>query len=230
MTADSSSQAQEKVKIWDVWIRAFHWCLAIAVIFLLISGETGWQFFEWHRRVGEGVLVLLLFRLCWSLVGSSNASLIGLFASPRRVFRHLRGLVTGKVGVERGHNAAGGYAVLLMLTLIGFQAISGLFIADEEELITGVFYGVISYAASERLYSLHQTNAMLIQSIVIFHVCIVFLYWVRAGHNLILPMISGRMHWPAGVHLPTLRTGRALVGLVVFCAVLLFSGWLFSWW
>lgn len=230
MMAPLETPEKQTVVIWDVWIRLFHWSLAVAVIFLLISGETGWQFFEWHRLVGEGVLVLVLFRLCWSLLGSGNASLIALIASPRQVLHHLRGLITGKVSAERGHNAAGGYAVLLMLALVGFQALSGLFIADEDELINGVFFGALSSSVSEQLYSLHLLNAHFIQAVVALHVIMVFLYLIRAGCNLIFPMLTGRMQWPVDTPLPDYKSGLTLVGLLLFGGLVLLASWLFSWW
>lgn len=230
MTKPTGSSSDQSVKIWDIWVRLFHWSLAAAVIFLLISGETGWQYFELHRVVGEGVLLLILFRLCWSLVGSSNAGLIRLLAPPRRVFHHIAGLLSGNVGAERGHNAAGGYAVLLMLFLIGFQAVSGLFITDEDELVEGVFYGALSTPVSEQLHSLHHMNAGIIQTVVILHVVVVFLYLLRAGCNLIAPMFTGRMRWPGEATLPALKAGNTLLGLVMLCSLIVLLGWLLSWW
>ena len=141
--------------IWDIWIRVFHWSFAATVIFLLVSGETGFLFFDWHKFVGEFVLALLLFRIVWGFVGSSNARLIVLFVNPQRAINHLLHLIRGGVSQERGHNAAGGWAVVVMLVLIAFQAISGLFIADEDELIEGAFYGSVDYGISERLLQMH---------------------------------------------------------------------------
>ena len=46
----------EQVRIWDIWVRLFHWSFAISVVFMLISGGTGWLFFDWHRTIGEWVM------------------------------------------------------------------------------------------------------------------------------------------------------------------------------
>jgi len=150
------------VRIWDIWIRTFHWAFACSILFLLISGETGFQFFEWHRRIGEFVLFLLLFRLIWGIFGSKNARFVSFIKHPRLAVTHLLALFkTGDVPQEQGHNAAGGWAVLIMLLLVSFQAISGLLIADEDELIEGAFYGLLSSSQSDRLLHLHHTNAKL---------------------------------------------------------------------
>ena len=73
----------EPVRIWDIWVRLFHWSFAVSVVFMLISGGTGWLFFDWHRTVGEWVMVLVVFRILWGFVGSSNARLSKLLHSPR---------------------------------------------------------------------------------------------------------------------------------------------------
>lgn len=225
-----SADGSQRVRIWDGWIRLFHWSLVISVVFLLISGTTGWQFFEWHRHAGEFVLALLLFRLCWGLVGSGNARLVGLLVSPVRALAHLGHLARGRVAAERGHNAAGGWAVLVMLALLLFQAVSGLFIADEDELIEGAFYGVLSSGQAEQLLHLHHLNGDILKVVIGVHVAMVLLYALRASQNLIAPMISGWMNWPARNQPPAMFFQRWWLGLVLalvcFAAIGLLVGWI----
>lgn len=224
---EKSSQAI--IRIWDFWIRSFHWCLAASVIFLLISGETGFQFFEWHRNVGEFVLLLVLFRIVWGIAGSSNAKLHTLVSHPRSAFNHLVHLLRGNTQQERGHNAAGGWAVLAMLLLIGFQAISGLFIADEDELIEGAFYGALGSDLSEQLLHLHHLNAELLLILVGVHVLMVFVYLFRAKQNLIIPMITGRMRWTQQLAVPEVRLAPAWLGFVLALVCLGVVGFSLGW-
>jgi len=226
----SPASDSEKIRVWDGWIRGFHWSLVIAVFFQLVSGDTGWQFFEWHRYTGEFVLLLLLFRFGWSVIGSSNANLLALVVGPRKIISQLASLVAGRVTAHRGHDAPGGWAVIALLSLVLVQAVSGMFIADEEELIEGSFYGVLSSQQSDWLYRLHKWNAQLLQLVVLIHILAVGLYALRARRNLLLPMITGSMHWPRSQPLPVVRLQRAWRGwlLALFC--LGGVGWLFSWW
>ena len=216
-------------KIWDIWIRAFHWILAACVCFMLFSGETGFLFFDWHRKVGEFVLALLLFRLLWGFVGSSNARLLHLIVNPKRAFSHLYHLIRGDVQQERGHNAAGGWAILILLLLITFQAVSGLFIADEDELIEGAFYGALGYDMGERLLHLHHMNAQVLLILVGVHVLMVFVYLIRAGQNLITPMITGHMNWDASDEPPLVKFTHPLIGLVLIIVCVGIVGMLVSW-
>lgn len=196
---------------------------------MLLSGNTGFLFFEWHRRIGEFVLLLIVFRILWSFVGSSNSRLLPLLAHPLRAFTHLKHLLSGTVPQERGHNAAGGWAVLFMLLLVSFQAISGLFIADEDELIEGAFFGVIDFDLSERLLHLHKQNAELLMILVGVHVVIVFLYLIRARQNLITPMITGRLRWLDDANPPSVRFAANWIGLVLFVACTVLIGWSLGW-
>jgi len=222
-------KSSSKTKIWDIWIRIFHWLFAASICFLLLSGETGFQFFEWHRKVGEFVLALLLFRLVWGFLGSSNARLLTLIVNPKRAFSHLLQIWRGKVSQDRGHNAAGGWAVLTMLLLISFQAISGLFIADEDELMEGAFYGSLNSGLSETLLHLHHTNAQLLMILVIVHVLMVIVYLIRAGQNLITPMITGRMHWRGNEPAPAVRFVQPLIGLILLAICMGLTGLLLGW-
>lgn len=227
---DQPRISTQQVTVWDLWIRLFHWTLAVCVTFLLISGTTGWQFFEWHRFVGEAVAGLLLFRLCWGIVGSDNVRLHKLMSSPLNAIKHLSALAGGRVHPERGHNAAGGWAVLTMLCLIGFQAISGLFIADEEELIEGVFYGLLPGDVSEQLLHLHHANATLLKAIVLLHVLMIVVYAIRASQNLVRPMLTGKMLWPSSSPLPAVLFQRTSVGFAVAITCLIITGFTFFWW
>lgn len=219
----------QKVRIWDIWIRCFHWSLVATVLFLLFSGETGWQFYEWHRYAGEFVIFLLMFRIGWSMVGSSNASLPKLIVAPKRALLEIRNLVSGKTEAHRGHDAAGGWAVLALLLLISIQAITGIFIADEEELIEGAFYGGLSTQQTDWLLRIHHLNAGVLQLLVLLHVVVILAYAVRAGRNLLTPMITGFMRWPDTQKVVELRFQRPWIGLLLmlFCALVV--GVLFSW-
>lgn len=215
--------------VWDIWIRLFHWSLALAVLLLLYTGLTGNLFFEWHRLLGEFVLLLILFRLFWGVVGSSNIRLSRLVRNPVQVLKHLRALISRDVPVEREHNAAGSWAVLAMLLLLGTQAITGMFIADEDEFIEGALYGSLDSGLSDWMYRVHMINAELIQVIVCLHVIMIAAYYFYARRNLLLPMVSGKLNWPDDTHLPAVSFQRWWIGLVCLLVSAALVGWLGDW-
>ncbi|WP_158657966.1 cytochrome b/b6 domain-containing protein [Agarilytica rhodophyticola] len=230
METYDSTKSNSRIKVWDIWIRLFHWSFAMSVLFLLVSGVTGWRFYEWHSLVGEIVLALLLFRLLWGLVGSSNALLFPLLVNPLKVSVHLKALAKGQVYPDRGHNVAGGIAVLIILGVVGFQAFSGLFIADRDEMLEGRFYSMLSSELSRELLQLHYLFATIIQIAVVIHVLMVLFYMIHLSHNLITPMMTGWMHWPASVPIPKVLFRTWWLGFVLAASSILAIGFLLSWW
>ncbi|MEM7259195.1 MAG: cytochrome b/b6 domain-containing protein [Pseudomonadota bacterium] len=219
------------IKIWDIWVRLFHWSLVITVGFLLISGETGAGFFDWHRLAGEIALALILFRLAWGIVGSSNASISALIRSPKAALTHLRDLTRRNPHQERGHNAAGGWAVFAMLLLILVQATTGLFISDDEGWVHGALHGIVSTDLSDSLYNLHHQVAGLIKLLVIVHIVMIAVYFVVGRQNLVKPMITGVMKWQSEKAAPEVHFGSFFIGLCLlvaaFIVAALIGGWFF---
>lgn len=219
-----------RVVIWDIWTRLFHWTLVACVFFLLFSGKTGTAFFEWHRPIGEAVAALILFRLCWALWGSSNNRLVTFFSHPFKAFGHLGHLFKRNMPPERGHNAAGGWASFAMLFLIGVQAVTGLFIADEDELLEGALYNSISSDRAEQLLDIHYINSSLIIAIVIVHVLMITLYRVWGKVNLVFPMITGKMNWPEAEPVPQMKIQHWAIGAITvagaFLTIAMLTGWL----
>ncbi|MBX2837176.1 MAG: cytochrome b/b6 domain-containing protein [Gammaproteobacteria bacterium] len=229
MDKTTDKPTTKSLPLWDIWIRLFHWSLAISVGFMLLSGETGFGFFEWHRLVGEIVLCLVLFRVLWSIFGSSNASLIALIKSPNAAVLHLKELFTRTVRPEPGHNAAGGWAVLAVLVLLAIQAITGFFIADEDEFIEGAFYDSIDTDLSYLMYDIHHTVATFIQIIVAVHIIAILSYWIWAKLNLIPAMISGRQKWPDELDRETIVWQPFWKGLLCLAASVAIIGTLAGW-
>jgi len=219
----------QRVLTWDIWTRLFHWSLVFCVLFLLFSGKTGNGFYEWHRYVGEAVFALLLFRICWSFFGSANNRLTALFTHPKKSINHIGALIRRDVAPERGHNPAGGWAVLLMLLLLSFQALSGLFIADEEEFIEGAFYNSIPGDWSEELLQMHHFNSGLIIAIVVAHILMIAIYHFWGKTNLVRGMLTGRTLWPDGSQAPAVRFRHWSVGLIVACCIFAVVGLLTGW-
>lgn len=215
--------------VWDIWIRLFHWTLAFAVLFLLYSGLTGELFFDWHRQIGELVLLLVLFRLCWGVVGSSNIRVLRLFKSPREAIFHLRGFLVRDVPPEREHNAAGSWAVIAMLLIVTTQAVTGMFIADEDEFVEGALYGAVDTQWSDWMYQVHMINANLIQLIVILHVIMIAAYLIYAKRNLLMPMITGKLKWPIDKEPPEVDFQSWWIGIICLVASGLVVGWLSNW-
>jgi len=178
---------------------------------------------------GEIALGLILFRLVWGLIGSSNARLTGLLVNPKLAVAHLRDLIRRRPHQERGHNAAGGWAVLAMLFSVLVQATTGLFIADEEGWVEGAFHGSLSSSVSDTLYNIHHINAGVLQLIVLLHIIMIGIYFFVGRQNLVMPMITGKIRWISENKAPEVRFGKFAVGLTLLLLIAGTGAYLFSW-
>ncbi|WP_462170502.1 cytochrome b/b6 domain-containing protein [Pseudoalteromonas xiamenensis] len=111
-------------KVWDGFIRGFHWLLVTGIVLLYVSGEQEWM--DLHFVTGYLLLALFAARLIWGVVGSDTAKIANLFHGPRAVKQALK-----HEDKRYGHNAAGSYMVLLFFVLIAVQLISGLMSTDD---------------------------------------------------------------------------------------------------
>ena len=76
---------EQRVFVWDLSTRLFHWLLAAAVTGAVVTGLQGGALMDWHGRFGLSIVGLLAFRLVWGFVGSTYARFIQFFPTPGKV-------------------------------------------------------------------------------------------------------------------------------------------------
>ena len=81
---------KQKVRVWDIPTRLFHWSLVLSIGFMWFSAEQGGDWLAWHLRCGLFILALLVFRVCWGLWGS-DTSRFAQFVKPTQIGRYLSG-------------------------------------------------------------------------------------------------------------------------------------------
>ena len=174
-----------RIKVWDLPTRVFHWTLFLAVTASILTGLQGGNWIAWHERAGLLILGLLVFRLLWGLLGSTYARFAQFFPTPRRLLAYLRGYWH-----EEGHNPLGALSVIALLSVLLFQAVSGLF-SNDDIAFNGPLYDLVSKATSDWLSSLHRQGLWVILGLVGLHILAVLFYTLVRGNNLIRPMITG---------------------------------------
>src|SRR6476661_5005066 len=123
-----------RVRVWDLPTRIFHWALVACVIGLVISGWRGGDAMPWHARMGYAVATLLLFRIVWGFVGGRWSRFSSFLFSPASVSNYLRGRSHPDHLV--GHNPLGAGSVLAMLAVLIAQVGTGL-VSDDESSFQG---------------------------------------------------------------------------------------------
>ncbi|WP_376093024.1 cytochrome b/b6 domain-containing protein [Roseomonas sp. CCTCC AB2023176] len=201
-----------RVRVWDPWIRLVHWAVVLFIPLSWWTAEIGrW---DWHFVSGSAVLALLVFRLAWGLVGSDTARFSRFLRSPVEGLRHLAHLGRREPDREIGHNAAGGWMVLVLLAVMLVQAVTGLF-SDTGILDRGPLASFVSGAWSDRLTAVHHVTFNLILALAALHVLAVLAYAVLKRQDLVRPMVTGEKRLPAEDLPKAPRLGPAWLALLL---------------
>jgi cytochrome b len=204
------------VKVWDAPTRLFHWAIAVLVGFSWFSMHESWM--ELHFLSGYTILTLLLFRLVWGFVGSDTARFVGFLASPVAAFRHLAHIARREPDREIGHNAAGGWMVLVMLLLLVVQVVTGLF-ANDDIMNEGPLAHLAGKPDSDWLTKIHDINFTLIEIAVALHVLAVLTYAVLKRQDLVRPMLTGRKRLPASLRAPRIASPWLAIAVLAGAAI-----------
>jgi cytochrome b len=207
------------IRVWDAPTRLFHWAIVLLLGVSWLSESRGWMTI--HFLSGYSMIALLLFRLAWGFIGSETSRFSHFLRSPMAALRHLAHLRRREPDTEIGHNAAGGWMVLVMLGLLAVQAGTGLCANDDGDT-EGPLFDYVGKGWSDWLSHIHAVNFELIQIFVVLHILAVLAYAVLKRHDLVRPMITGEKYLPRGTRGPMLAS--PLRALVVFAIAVLAVG------
>lgn len=164
------------VKVWDIFVRLFHWSL---VITFATAWYTGGIWDQPHLAAGYLVLALILARIIWGFVGSRYALFSDFVYPPRIIFRYMRDMAHLRAPRYLGHNPAGGAMVIALLTMLLVLCLTGIM------MTTDAFWGV------EWVDNLHATASNIALVLVALHVGGVVFASIEHGENLVRAMFTG---------------------------------------
>ncbi len=188
MKKSYTKKTKSLVLVWDLPTRVFHWTLVICVLGAFSSIMLFDNYSSWHPKFGIMVLVLVSFRIIWGFFGPFYARFSQFVKLPWNIWKYF--LKNKKNKNSAGHNPLGGLSVLFMIGVLGFQAVSGLFITDNI-LIQGAFYPYVQESISSVFMLIHRKNKWIIIGIIAMHLMAIFFYSYIQNRKIITPMISG---------------------------------------
>jgi cytochrome b len=210
-------QLQLPMRVWDLPTRLFHWAIVILVFVSWLTDKL--QKIELHKWSGYTILTLLLFRIIWGFVGSQTSRFSAFLKSPVEAIRHLSHLTRREPDREVGHNAAGGWMVLVMLALLLIQAVTGLF-SNDDISFEGPLYPLVGKDRSDWLGHIHAINFTLIELVIAAHLLAIIAYAVLKKHDLVRPMVTGKKRLPGATPAPFMMNPiLAVIILVVVAGV-----------
>jgi cytochrome b len=181
-------------KVWDIPVRVCHWGFVLIIIFQYLSGEILddnmlSNTMQWHFYAGYTCIALVIFRLCWGIFGTYYSQFSQFVTSPTTTFQYLRNRQSFSQFL--GHNPAGAYSIIVLLTLILTQALSGLFISDEV-FSDGLYYGVLGVRAQGIANFLHHNVFTLLLGFIALHILAILYYKIVLKEGLTKAMITGK--------------------------------------
>jgi cytochrome b len=153
-----------EIRVWDPFIRVFHWLLATAVLVDWITDEPLWM----HTWLGYLAAALVVLRIMWGFIGPENARFINFVTGPHMALQYLVGLVRFSSKRYVGHSPAGGAMVVALLIMISATVGTGManLAADKgegplAEVIAKVERPVVPGQRRPRLFlkTVHETVA-----------------------------------------------------------------------
>lgn len=165
------------IKVWDRFVRFFHWSLATLFVLAYATGdEVAWV----HLAAGYTIGGLVLLRLVWGIVGPPHARFRNFVRPPREVLAYLREVASRRARRHVGHNPAGGAMVVALLAVLSLTSITGFM------MTTDLFWG------SQWVEDVHGVLANLTVILIVLHVLGVIATSFEHRENLPKAMITGR--------------------------------------
>jgi cytochrome b len=203
------------MRVWDAPTRLFHWLIVLLVACSWYTGEYGPT--NIHFLSGYCVLTLLLFRIGWGFFGSDTARFGRFLQSPLAALRHLAHFARREPDREIGHNAAGGWMVVVMLLLLLGQVGTGLF--SNDDFNDAPLSTLIDKHLSDQISGIHGKLIWVILGVIGLHVLAVVCYAIFKRHDLVRPMVTGKKRLPAAMRAPRMKSPLLALVWFALCAV-----------
>jgi cytochrome b len=175
--ATASLDEADAVRVWDPFVRIFHWSLVGLFALAFATGDE----IEWlHIWVGYAIVGLVALRIVWGFVGSRHARFSDFVRSPGGVLAYMREAAQGRAPRYLGHNPAGGAMVVALLLMLAGIAATGV------AMTTDAFWG------AEWVEDLHEGLVYTTLGLIALHVAGVMFSSLSHGENLVRAMVTGR--------------------------------------
>ena len=174
-TANEQSHSTNKIYVWDLVVRSFHWITVISFVLAYILVDNR----DLHKFFGYTLTTALAIRLAWGFVGSYHAKFWNFIPSPTHLRSYIRATVRGDEPRHLGHNPLG--AMMIVALIVMLSAIS----------VTGWMMGLDRYWGEEWVEELHEIVVNITLFLIALHLGGVIYSSLKHKENLVLAMISG---------------------------------------
>ncbi|HID36688.1 MAG TPA: cytochrome B [Ghiorsea sp.] len=181
-----------KEKVWDLFVRFFHWSLVVSFTAAYLTAEYGYD--EIHEFLGYFITLLIVARIVWGFIGSKYARFSNfIFAVPEYV-SNFKAIMTNKHDKHyTGHNPLGGLMVFALIGGLFILVSSGLILLGWSEY-TGPVWALgipVSESFGEVIEFIHYELPEIMLILIGAHILGVFVAMKQHGENLVRSMFTG---------------------------------------
>src|SRR3989338_2010542 len=194
----------QRILVWDVPTRVFHWLLVLSFCGAYLTAESE-RYRDIHVVLGYPLLGLIGFRLLWGFFGTRYAQFRSFLFKPGEPAAYLLSLLKGKPAHYVGHNPAGSLAIWLLLGLGILTGATGVMLFQD---IGGGAPG-----------GPHEVAPKAMLAIVVIHIAGVLVSSVLHRENLVRAMITG---FKSAEPEQGIRRSYLWLGVIMLAAVVAF--------
>jgi Ni,Fe-hydrogenase I cytochrome b subunit len=193
--------------VYDPVVRTIHWWNAVTVVILVLTGEVARRsslnmdaavFHEWHAWFGHALVLGLVARVVWGLIGPRHARIAAL-CCPREWWTALKTHKLFAGHVEFGPHPLAGLVHLFFYLMLIALAITGL-------SLMAIKYGDGPLAAwlSYKMWLksghvvIHDSLSYLVWGFIVAHITALIMHDRRHGIPVAQSMLSGYQYLPDG--------------------------------
>jgi cytochrome b len=165
------------VKVWDLFVRLFHWSL---VALFVVAYATGDEVERVHIAAGYAIAALLALRIIWGFVGPRHARFRSFVGSPGEVLAYLRDVLLFKAPRHLGHNPAGGLMIVALIAMLVATCATGYMMTTD------------AYWGAKWVEEMHEVLANATVALIGLHVLGVVVASFQHRENLVKAMVTGR--------------------------------------
>jgi cytochrome b len=192
-----SASFTPSIKVWDAFVRIFHWSLVAGFLLAFLSGE--FHFPLLHQWIGYGLCMLILARIYWGFRGSQFARFRSFLFSWQETQTYIRSMFTGRPKHYLGHNPAGALMVFALLGLISATLASGLLTLSVIDF-EGPLLFLANRVSDETSYCIRDIHNLLpFMGLILVGLHLLGVWsgsWLHR-ENLIRAMITGYKNYPS---------------------------------
>lgn len=179
------------VRVWDPFVRAFHWSLVLTCCVAYLSGDN---IRSLHVYAGYIIGGLITLRIIWGIIGPRYARFADFVHRPKIVVDYVKSVAYGSARRYLGHNPAGGAMIVTLLVMLAVTIVFGMLAYATVKNPGGPFFALLQGSPrwlGKLFKEVHEVFANGTLALILVHITGVVVESLLHEENLVRAMITG---------------------------------------